>query len=249
MIQGCALRKGILCPLAVKSSVEVPLPVGNDSRMRPRIATVSLPDLLPTRWSLLLCPAVEPIRPKASTRRAGFGWHLPNESSARVGFSVAAATTHDGAISDGDQVGSLTASLITHAVREPLQLWNFGHVVDRVGDWGAAWSVAVRAGAPSGPITAMKARGDRAAVLCAEQLDGTNVWAGAALVFAAGLLARHVTQDSQSSRYRRVCWLPHFGHGGPSSRPRTRSSLTALMTFRPILPMPRGFSILPPPLR
>ena len=31
------------------------------------------------------------------------------------------------------QVDALTASLITHTVREPLQLWNFGHVVDRVG--------------------------------------------------------------------------------------------------------------------
>ena len=43
------------------------------------------------------------------------------------------------------QVERLTASLITRTVREPLQLWNFGHVVDRVGGCGAAWSAAVRA--------------------------------------------------------------------------------------------------------
>ena len=74
----------------------------------------------------------------------------------RVGFSVAEAATHNGPLGRrraARRWTSLTASLITHTVREPLQLWNFGHVVDRVGGCGAAWSAAVRGGAPDGPIT------------------------------------------------------------------------------------------------
>ena len=63
----------------------------------------------------------------------------------RVGFSVASGRhpQRRAAGAGTGQVDTLTASLITHIVREPLQLWNFGHVVDRVGGCGAAWSAAV----------------------------------------------------------------------------------------------------------
>jgi hypothetical protein len=110
----------------------------------------------------------------------------------RVGFSVASAATHNGALAGSgaaEQVDSLTASLITHTVREPMQLWNFGHVVDRVGGCGGAWSAAVRGGAADGPIKAMGACGDRAAVLYAQHLDATNIWVGFVFVAAASLLA------------------------------------------------------------
>jgi hypothetical protein len=110
----------------------------------------------------------------------------------RIGFSVASAATHNGALAGSPgsgQVDTLTASLITHTVREPLQLWNFGHVVDHVGDCGAAWSAAVRRGAPDGPIHAMTDCGDRPAVLFAQHLDGTNMWVGLVFVAAAAMLA------------------------------------------------------------
>jgi hypothetical protein len=108
----------------------------------------------------------------------------------RIGFSVAEAATHNGSVggTTGGQVDALTASLITHTVREPLQLWNFGHVVDRVGGCGAAWSAAVSAGVSDGPITAMAACGDRGAVAYAQHLDGTNIWTGLIFVAAAALL-------------------------------------------------------------
>ena len=109
----------------------------------------------------------------------------------RVGFSVAEAATRNGSISGGGfdgQVDTLTASILTHTVREPLQLWNFGHVVDRVGACGTAWTMAVRQGAPDGPIRAMTQCGDRAAVSYAEHLDGANVWIGLVLVGCSLLL-------------------------------------------------------------
>lgn len=107
----------------------------------------------------------------------------------RIGFSVASAATHNGALAGTSQVDTLTSSLITHTVREPLQLWNFGHVVDRVGGCGAAWSAAVTRGESDGPIRAMAACGDRAAVAYAQHLDGTNIWVGCVFIFAATLLA------------------------------------------------------------
>ena len=110
----------------------------------------------------------------------------------RIGFSVATAATHNGALdgaAGGGQIDTLTASLITHTVREPLQLWNFGHVVDHVGGCGAAWSAAVHVGDSDGPIRAMAACGDRAAVYYAQHLDGMNAWVGLVLVAAAALMA------------------------------------------------------------
>jgi hypothetical protein len=101
-----------------------------------------------------------------------------------VGFSVGQAATHNGPVG----TDTLTASLITHTVREPLQLWNFGHVVDRVGGCGPAWSAAVRGGLPDGPIRAMGSCGDRAAVAYAQHLDGSNIWVGAVLVLCGLLL-------------------------------------------------------------
>ena len=58
----------------------------------------------------------------------------------RMAFSTAEAATHNGALSAGGftaQVDSLTSSLITHVVREPLELFNFSHVVDQVGGCGS----------------------------------------------------------------------------------------------------------------
>jgi hypothetical protein len=109
----------------------------------------------------------------------------------RVGFSVAQAARPGGALPGtgmGGQVQSLTASLITHTVREPLQLWNFGHVVDHVGGCGQAWSAAVRSAVSDAPIRAMGRCGDRSALAYAQHLDGTNIWVGVVFVVAALLL-------------------------------------------------------------
>jgi len=150
----------------------------------------------------------------------------------RVGFSVAEAATNNGSL-DGTgagEVSALTASLITHTVREPLQLWNFGHVVDRVGGCAAAWSAAVRGGVPDGPITAMAACGDRAAVAYAQHLDGTNVWIGMVFVLAALLLAAFmvvsgwaVLKVSVKAIWTTVILLPTLWLGAVPGAPQRRA--------------------------
>lgn len=159
----------------------------------------------------------------------------------RVGFSVASAATHNGALggTGSAQVDSLTASLITHTVREPLQLWNFGHVVDRVGACGTAWSAAVNRGQSDGPITAMAACGDRAAVAYAQHLDGTNIWVGLVFVAAAALLALFmvisgwaVLRVSVKAIWTTVILLPSLWLGAIPGAPQRRAADVVWQFFR-----------------
>ncbi|BBZ15520.1 hypothetical protein [Mycobacterium branderi] len=160
----------------------------------------------------------------------------------RIGFSVAEAARPGGALTGAGftgQVDTLTASLITHTVREPLQLWNFGHVVDRVGGCAAAWSGSVRQGAPDGPIRAMATCGDRAAVSYAEHLDGTNVWIGAVFVTAALLLALFMVMSgwavlkvSVKAIWTTAILLPTLWLGGIPGAPQRRAMTVVWQFFR-----------------
>ncbi|KAA0093674.1 hypothetical protein CIW49_26890 [Mycolicibacterium sp. P1-18] len=161
----------------------------------------------------------------------------------RVGFSVAEAATHNGAVGGGGgfdgQVDALTASLLTHTVREPLQLWNFGHVVDHVGGCGAAWSAAVRHGDQDGPVAAMRACGDRAAVAYVQHLDGSNVWTGLVLVVCSLLLGLFmvasgwaVLKVSVAAVWTTVKLLPALWIGGIPGAPQRHAVAVVWQFFR-----------------
>src|SRR5271163_3154424 len=160
----------------------------------------------------------------------------------RVGFSVAQAARPGGVLAGAGftgQVESLTGSLITHTVREPLQLWNFGHVVDRVGGCGPAWSAAVRSGVSDAPIRAMGRCGDRAALAYAEHLDGTNIWVGAVFVIAALLLGYFmavsgwaVLKVSVQAIWTTAILLPALWLGGIPGAPRRLAMEVVWRFFR-----------------
>jgi len=158
----------------------------------------------------------------------------------RVGFSIAEAATHNGSLAGpAGGVDALTASLITRTVREPLQLWNFGHVVDRVGGCGAAWSAAVRTGVPDAPITAMASCGDRAAVTYAQHLDASNAWIGVIFVAAAALLALFmvvsgwaVLKVSVKAIWTTVILLPSLWLGAIPGAPQRRALDVMWQFFR-----------------
>ncbi|GAC1398073.1 MAG: hypothetical protein NVSMB60_08770 [Mycobacterium sp.] len=160
----------------------------------------------------------------------------------RVGFSTAQAATHNGPISGGGfdgQVDTLTTSLITHAVREPLQVFNFGHVVDHVGGCAGQWSAAVRDGAADGPITAMARCGDAAAVRYAQHLDGTNVWTGGVLAMVAVLFAwfmisagASVFMASLRALYTTVKVLPSLLAGAISGAPQAHARTVVWQFFK-----------------
>lgn len=160
----------------------------------------------------------------------------------RVGFSVAEAATHNGAVGGGGldgQVDALTASILTHTVREPLQLWNFGHVVDHVGGCGVAWSAAVRRGDQDGPVAALRACGDQAAVSYVQHLDGSNVWGGLVLVACSLLLGLFmvasgwaVLKVSIAAVWTTVKLLPALWIGGIPGAPQRHAVAVMWQFFR-----------------
>ena len=160
----------------------------------------------------------------------------------RVGFSTAEAATHNGPIGGGGftgQLDTLTANLATHAVREPLQLFNFGHVIDRVGGCGAQWSSAVRQGASDGPIQAMARCGDAAAVRYAQHLDGTNVVTGLVLAVVALLFGwfmvsagASVFMASLRALYTTVKLLPSLFAGAISGAPQNHARAVLWQFFK-----------------
>ena len=159
----------------------------------------------------------------------------------RVGFSVAAAATRNGAVGGGfdAQVDALSASILTHVVREPLQLWNFGHVVDRVGGCGAAWSAAVARGGGDTPVRAMAACGDHAAVRYAQHLSGNSAWIGAVMVGCALLLGWFmvaagwaVAKVSVQAIWTTATLLPALWLGGIPGAAQRRAIDTVWAFFR-----------------
>jgi hypothetical protein len=109
----------------------------------------------------------------------------------RVGFSVA-QTVHPGGMFTGSdfsgQVDTMTSSLVTHVVREPIQMWNFGHVVDTNPACATAYTTALRTGIKDAPIRALHQCGDSQAVAYALHVDGTNIWVGAVFILIAVLI-------------------------------------------------------------
>jgi len=168
----------------------------------------------------------------------------------RLGFSTAQAVTHNGAISGGGftgQVDTLTSSLITRVVREPLQVFNFGHVVDRVGGCAAQYSAALQhqtltaalPGGSDGPVNAMARCGDLAAVRYAENLDGTNVFVGLVLVAAAALFGwfmvsagASVFMVSVKAIYTTAKLLPSVFAGGISGAAQQHAAATVWRFFK-----------------
>jgi hypothetical protein len=160
----------------------------------------------------------------------------------RVAFSTAEAATNNGAIGGGGftgQVDTLTSSLITHVVREPLEVFNFGHVVDGVGECAAQYSQALLQGLSDGPVKAMARCGDAGAVHYAQNLDGTNVFVGLALVFTAALFGWFMISSGASvfmvsvkAMYTTAKLLPSVFAGGISGAAREHAKSTVWKFFK-----------------
>lgn len=152
----------------------------------------------------------------------------------KVGFSVGQVATHGHAIAGGGftgQIETLTSSLITHAVREPLEVFNFGHVVDRVGGCGSAYTRALVSGTQySDPVEAMKSCGDKAAVAFAQHLDGGNIGGAVMMLVALTLLSWFLVSSGWSvlkvsikAIYTTAILLPTLWAGGIPGAPQRRA--------------------------
>lgn len=98
-----------------------------------------------------------------------------------LGLTVSSAALNNGGIAPGNGSTQMT-TLIQHiadaTVRMPLQLFNFGTVVDNIGSCGNAWSTAIMSGNPAGPAHAMTGCGAPQALSYAEHLDGSSFGLG-----------------------------------------------------------------------
>lgn len=168
----------------------------------------------------------------------------------RMGFDTAQAFTHNGAISGTGltaQIDTLTSSLITHVVREPLEVFNFGHVIDRVGSCAAQYSAALQhsaavvsmRGTSDDPIKAMAHCGDVAAVYYAQNLDGTNVFVGLILVGAALLFGWFMVSSGASvlmvsvkAMYTTAKLVPSVLAGGVSGAAQHHAKATIWRFFK-----------------
>ena len=105
---------------------------------------------------------------------------------------------------------------------------------------GAAWSAAVNRGAPDGPIRAMAACGDRAAVVYAQHLDGSNIWVGAVFVVAARCCwacswwcrAGRCCKVSVKAIWTTVILLPSLWLGAIPGAPQRRAADVVWQFFR-----------------
>ena len=96
-----------------------------------------------------------------------------------------------------------------------------------------------RAGRPDGPIQAMAACGDRAAVAYAQHLDGTNIWVGLVFVAAAALLGLFmvvsgwaVLKVSVKAIWTTVILLPTLWLGAIPGAPQRRAAEVVWQFFR-----------------
>jgi hypothetical protein len=160
----------------------------------------------------------------------------------RMAFSTAQAATYGGAISGGGfngQVDTLTSSMVTHVIREPLEVFNFGHVVDHVGQCGPLLSAAYKQGAKDGPIKALAQCGDSAAVHYAQNLDGTNVFGGFVMLAAVTLFGWFMVSSGNSvfrvsvkAIYTTVKLLPSLFAGGVDGAAYAHAKSTVWKYFK-----------------
>lgn len=98
-----------------------------------------------------------------------------------MGLTVSSAALNNGGIAPGGgaaQMNSLIQKIADATVRMPLQLFNFGTVVDHHGSCANAWSAAIMSGDPAGPAHAMRGCGAPQALAYAAHLDGASFGLG-----------------------------------------------------------------------
>ncbi|MFI6956153.1 hypothetical protein ACIBJI_22080 [Nocardia sp. NPDC050408] len=106
-----------------------------------------------------------------------------------VGVAVAAGLNGESNPSPNAIVDSIESTLADNFVRYPLQVWNFGHVVDDSPACRAAWSEGVLAGSDDKVTSGMKRCGDAAAYTKAQNPNAGQICTGLLLlIFAAVLL-------------------------------------------------------------
>ncbi|NUS42717.1 MAG: hypothetical protein HOQ24_03340 [Mycobacteriaceae bacterium] len=138
-----------------------------------------------------------------------------------VGISVAAGL-HGQANPDPDRTVSAMQTVAADTlVRKPLQVWNFGHVLDGSGTCGAAWSSGVRSGDRQHLLNLVRSCGDDSAVRSATQPAMGQLGVGLVLLVSgciligfAAVLAIRLIRSSLDCVYHGFMAIFGFAAGG-----------------------------------
>ncbi|MBF6301267.1 hypothetical protein IU459_27545 [Nocardia amamiensis] len=105
-----------------------------------------------------------------------------------LGISVAAGLNGNSSPDPKQVVAAIQVSGADNFMRAPLQVWNFGHVVDERPACKAAWSAGVMAGDEERVKDGLKACGDSAAYAAADNPSVGQIGAGLLLLLCAIIL-------------------------------------------------------------
>ncbi|MFI7665606.1 hypothetical protein [Nocardia sp. NPDC049526] len=105
-----------------------------------------------------------------------------------LGISVAAGLNGDNNIDPHHMVATMQGTLTDNFVRRPLQVWNFGHVVDEQASCRAAWSTGVTARSEDRVKKGIGACGDTSAKESMENPNFEQIGTGLLLLLAGAIL-------------------------------------------------------------
>jgi hypothetical protein len=105
-----------------------------------------------------------------------------------LGISVAAGLTGEDTTNPAGLVASMQGMLADNFARHPLQVWNFGHVLDEQSACGAAWSAGVNAGSEGQVKNGIARCGDSAAKSAADNPSFDQIGTGLLLLLLGGML-------------------------------------------------------------
>lgn len=105
-----------------------------------------------------------------------------------VGVAVAAGLNGDANPNPQSVIATMENTLADNFVRHPLQVWNFGHVVDRSPACRAEWSAGVAAGSDARVASGMQRCGDTAAYTKSQNPNAGQVCTGLLLLLFAAVL-------------------------------------------------------------
>ncbi|WP_067802514.1 hypothetical protein [Nocardia beijingensis] len=105
-----------------------------------------------------------------------------------LGLSVAAGLNGNNNPNPQQLVSALQTTMADNFVRLPLQVWNFGHVVDNSPSCRSAWSSGMTAGSDDRVKNGMRSCGDSAAYAAVENPSVGQIGAGLLLLLCAIIL-------------------------------------------------------------
>ncbi|BCK57293.1 hypothetical protein [Nocardia wallacei] len=105
-----------------------------------------------------------------------------------LGITVAAGLNGNGNPDPTALVETMQADLADNFARRPLQVWNFGHIVDQRPGCEAMWSAGINSGSGERIKNGMKACGDSAAYAAASDASVSQIGAGLILLLCGGVL-------------------------------------------------------------